>query len=186
MSKRIFDLFFSTLGILFFLPLFVAIATWIKLESEGPVFYRGLRVGLNGEPFQIFKFRTMVSNAEKLGGPSTALDDRRITRAGAIFRKYKLDELPQLLSVWKGDMSFVGPRPEVRQYVDLYSDEEKQILTVRPGITDYSSIKFHNEGEILAGSADPEKDYLEKIRPAKLRLQLEYVRDHSVWGDVKI
>ena len=158
----------------------------LKKEDGGPVFYRGVRVGRFGNPFRIFKFRTMVLNAEKLGGPSTADDDPRITRMGKFIRKFKLDELPQLINVLKGEMSIVGPRPEVQMYVDMFTEEEKAILSVRPGITDWASIWNPDEGAILAGSPDPEKTYMEKIRPEKIRLQLKYVRERSFWNDLKI
>jgi lipopolysaccharide/colanic/teichoic acid biosynthesis glycosyltransferase len=161
-------------------------AVLIKLEDGGLIFYRGLRIGRHGKPFRIFKFRTMVVNAEKIGGPSTADDDPRITSIGKILRKYKLDELPQLINVLIGDMSLVGPRPEVQQYVDMFTEQEKAILSVRPGITDWASISNPDEGAVLAGSLDPEKTYLEKIRPEKVRLQLEYVRRHSFWVDITI
>ena len=162
------------------------VAVLIKKEDGGPVFYRGVRVGKHGEPFRIFKFRTMVMNAEKLGGPSTADDDPRITKIGRFIRKYKFDELPQLINVLKGEMSFVGPRPEVPHYVNMFSEEEKAILSVRPGITDWASIWNPDEGAILAGSPDPEATYMEKIRPEKIRLQLKYVRERSFWVDLKI
>jgi lipopolysaccharide/colanic/teichoic acid biosynthesis glycosyltransferase len=184
--KRIIDIIFSLLGIIILSPLFALIAYIIKKEDGGTVFYRGLRVGKDSIPFQMIKFRTMVINAEKIGGPSTADDDPRITRIGKKLRKYKLDELPQLLNVFKGEMSMVGPRPEVRQYVDMYTEEEKQILTVKPGITDWASLWNPDEGALLAGSSDPEKTYLEKIRPEKIRLQLKYVREQSFWSDIKI
>lgn len=143
-------------------------------------------MGRRGKPFKIFKFRTMVLDAERLGGPSTADDDPRITKIGRFLRKYKFDELPQFINVLKGDMSFVGPRPEVQHYVDMFTDEEKAILNVRPGITDWASLWNPDEGAILAGSPDPEKTYMEKIRPEKLRLQLRYVRERSFWKDLKI
>lgn len=184
--KRCFDFLFSLLGLAIASPILAGIAISIKLEDGGPVFFRGKRIGLKGEPFRIFKFRSMVVNAEKIGGPSTADDDPRITRIGKIIRKYKLDELPQLLNVFKGDMSLVGPRPEVKHYTDMYTEEEKAILTMRPGITDWASLWNSDEGAMLAGSSDPEKDYLEKIRPEKIRLQLKYVRERSFWMDLKI
>ncbi len=184
--KRLFDIGFSFIGLLILLPLLVLIALFIKLGSKGPVFYRGVRVGRFGKSFRIYKFRTMVVNAEKLGGPSTADDDPRLTQTGRFLRKYKLDELPQLINVLKGEMSLVGPRPEVGHYVDMYTEEERTILNVRPGITDWASIWNSDEGALLAGSSDPEKTYLEKIRPEKLRLQLEYVRKRSFWVDIKI
>src|SRR3972149_9022096 len=146
MLKRLFDIVFSLLGLMLTTPILLILAILIKREDGVPVFYRGVRVGLHGNPFRIFKFRTMVVNAEKIGGSSTADDDPRITRIGKFLRKYKLDELPQLINVFKGEMSLVGPRPEVQQEVSLYSEEERALLSVRPGITDYASIKFHNEG----------------------------------------
>lgn len=161
-------------------------AVTIKLEDGGSVFHRGERVGRYGRPFRIFKFRTMVVNAERIGGSSTPEDDPRITTVGRFLRRYKLDELPQLINVFLGEMSFVGPRPQVPWAVELYKEEEKPLLSVRPGITDYASIKFSNEGEILRGSADPDKDYMEKIAPEKIRLGLEYARNHNLWVDVKI
>ena len=186
MLKRGFDLFASFIGLVVLLPLLVPIAVLIKLHDGGPIFYRGLRIGRYGKPFCIFKFRTMVVNAEKIGGPSTADDDPRITTIGKILRKYKLDELSQLINVLIGDMSLVGPRPEVQQYVDMFTEREKAILSVRPGITDWASVWNPDEGAVLAGSLDPEKTYLEKIRPEKIRLQLEYVRRHSFWIDIAI
>jgi lipopolysaccharide/colanic/teichoic acid biosynthesis glycosyltransferase len=173
-------------GLFFFLPILLGIAWVIRRGNNGPVFYRGERVGLHGKIFRIFKFRTMVVNADNIGGPSTADDDPRITHIGKYLRKYKLDELPQLINVLKGDMSIVGPRPEVKHYVDMYTEEEKEILTVRPGITDWASIWNSDEGAVLAGSPDPEKTYMEKIRPEKIRLQLKYVREQSFWIDLKI
>jgi len=185
--KRIFDVVFSILGLLLLFPLFVFVAVKIKLDSEGPVFYRGKRIGKFGKPFRIFKFRTMYANADEISqNQSAGDDDPRITELGKSLRSSKLNELPQLINVLKGEMSLVGPRPEVEKYVKVYTEEEKAILTVPPGITDYASIKFHNEGEILNGSPDPDKTYEEEIRPEKLRLQLEYVRNHSFWIDLKI
>lgn len=185
-AKRAFDVVLSALGLVFLSLLLVALAVAIRLNSPGPVFYRGLRAGRYGKPFRIFKFRTMVVNADKIGGPSSASNDPRITRVGAFLRRYKLDELPQLINVLRGEMSFVGPRPEVLQYVAMFSSEEKAILSVPPGITDWSSIWNSDEGSILARSSDPEKTYLEEIRPEKIRLQLEYVRNHSFTTDMRI
>ena len=185
--KRLFDIIFSLVGLLLLLPLFVFIVVKIKLDSKGPILYRGKRIGKFGKPFGIYKFSTMVADADKISGsPSAGDDDPRITKFGRFLRSYKLNELPQLINVLKGEMSFVGPRPEVEQYVNIFTEEEKAILSVRPGITDYASIKFHNEGEILSGSPDPDKAYEEIIRPEKLRLQLEYVKNHSLWVDFKI
>jgi lipopolysaccharide/colanic/teichoic acid biosynthesis glycosyltransferase len=185
-SKRVFDFFFAVLGLLILSPVLLTIAAAIKLDSAGPVFYKGTRVGLNGTLFKLYKFRTMVINADKLGGSSTPDDDPRITRVGRFLRRYKLDELPQLINVFRGEMSFVGPRPQVKWAVDLYTPEERQILTVRPGITDYASVRFPNEGEILKGSIDPDKDYMEKIHPEKMRLSLEYIHKRSMKVDVGI
>lgn len=186
LSKRLFDLLVSIAGLLLLSPLLLVVALLIKTGSPGPVFYRGARAGRFGKPFRVFKFRTMVINADKIGGPSTSADDPRITPIGGFLRRYKLDELPQLLNVVKGDMSLVGPRPEVLEEVKLYSQEEKRLLDVRPGITDWASIRFRNEGEILRGSADPHQAYREKIRPEKIRLGLEYVHKHSFWTDCRI
>jgi lipopolysaccharide/colanic/teichoic acid biosynthesis glycosyltransferase len=186
MIKRLFDLIASVLGIVIFSPLMAIIAVLIKLNSPGPVVYAGRRIGKNGKPFQLLKFRTMVVNADKIGGPSTSEDDPRVTQIGHALRRYKLDELPQLFNVLKGEMSLVGPRPEVAAEVALYSPEERKLLNVAPGITDWASIRFHNEGEILKGSADPHRTYQEKIRPEKIRLGLEYVQQHSFRVDVQI
>ncbi len=186
MFKRLVDVALSFVGLLLFSPFLLLIAFLITLDSPGPALYRGFRVGRFGKPFRIFKFRTMVVNAEKMGGPSTADSDPRITKIGKLLRKYKLDELPQLTNVLKGEMSFVGPRPEVPVYVALFTEEEKAILSVRPGITDWASLWNADEGLVLADSPDPEKTFLEKIRPEKVRLQLEYVRRRSFWIDIKI
>ncbi len=186
MVKRIFDGVVSLAGLVILFPLFVAVAVLIKVDSRGPIFYRGARVGQFGKLFRIFKFRTMILGAEQVGISSSAEDDPRITRVGKLLRRYKLDELPQLFNVLAGDMSLVGPRPQVQWAVELYNQQEKQLLTVRPGITDYASIMFRSEGEILRGSADPDRDYLEKIAPEKIRLGLEYVGNHSFWIDLKI
>jgi lipopolysaccharide/colanic/teichoic acid biosynthesis glycosyltransferase len=186
MPKRVFDIIFSSLGIALLAPLMTAIALIIKLNDKGHVFYRGVRVGRFEKLFKIYKFRTMVINAEELGGPSTPDDDPRITKVGHFLRKYKLDEIPQIINVLKGNMSIVGPRPEVQDYVDMYTEEEKAILSVRPGITDWASIANPHEGKILAGGKDPEKTYMEKIRPKKIQLQLKYVRERSFWVDLRI
>ena len=186
MAKRIFDIIFSQLSLMLLFPLFLIISILIKKEDRSPVLYRGIRVGRYRKLFRIYKFRTMVMDAEKLGGPSTADDDLRITKVGKFLRKYKLDELPQLINVLKGEMSFVGPRPEVQHYVDLFTEEEKSILDVRPGITDWASLWNPDEGAILKGSKDPEKAYVKNIRPQKLKLQLKYVREQSFLSDLKI
>lgn len=186
--KRIFDFTVSLIGFIILIPLLIIVAILIKIESEGHVFYRGVRVGRHGKPFRIFKFRSMVQNAEKMGSDSTSDNDMRITRCGRFIRKFKLDEFSQLMNVLIGDMSIVGPRPEVQKFVDMYTEEEKIILTLRPGITDWASIKFHNEGEIIEASGidDADEAYARLIRPEKLRLQLKYVREHNLWIDVKI
>lgn len=184
--KRLFDIIFSLLGLISISPILLMVAILIKQEDGGPIFYKGIRVGKNGIPFKMFKFRTMVVNADKIGGPSTADDDPRLLKVGKLIRKYKLDEIPQLINVLKGDMSLVGPRPEVPHYVNMFTEEEKEILSVRPGITDWASLWNSDEGAILAGSSDPEKTYMEKIWPEKKRLQLKYVKEHSFLTDIKI
>ena len=186
MLKRLFDFSASLIGLIIISPVLLAVAIAIKMDSPGPVFYRGERIGRNGKPFRMFKFRTMVVNADQLGGPSTAADDLRLTKMSGFLKKYQLDEIPQLINVLKGDMSLVGPRPEVKMYTDMFTEEEKSILSVRPGMTDYASLWDFHEGEILKGSEDPEQAYMEKIRPEKLRLQLKYIRDKSFWTDIKI
>lgn len=186
MLKRLFDIVLSLFGLILFSLILIAVALIIKNEDRGPVFYRGVRVGRSGKLFRIYKFRTMVINADKIGGPSTANDDPRITKIGKFIRQYKLDELPQLINVLKGEMSFVGPRPEVTMEVETYTKEERRILSVRPGITDWASLTFHNEGEILKGSKDPHQAYIEKIRPGKILLALKYVEEQSFLTDIKI
>lgn len=186
MIKRLFDIICSGLGLLILSPFLIAFALIIKFTSPGPVFYRGERTGLHGKMFKIFKFRSMIVDAEKTGVSSTSKEDPRVTKIGSIMRKTKIDEFPQLINVFKGDMSFVGPRPEVKKFTDLYTEEEKVLLNIRPGITDYASIWNSNEAEILAGSSDPDKDYLEKIRPEKIRLQIKYVKEKSFLTDIKI
>lgn len=188
MGKRFLDIAVAMVALVVASPVFLLLAVVIKAESSGPVFYRGLRVGRGGRPFRIYKFRSMVQDAEKLGASSTSGTDHRVTRSGRFVRACKLDEFAQLLNVLAGDMSLVGPRPEVQKFVDIYTEEEKAILSVRPGITDWSSIIFHNEGEIIAASgiADADEAYARIIRPTKLRLQLQYVRHRSFWTDLWI
>jgi lipopolysaccharide/colanic/teichoic acid biosynthesis glycosyltransferase len=183
--KRIFDLVASFLALCFFAPLMIIIVMIIALTSGAPVFYRGQRTGLGGKPFRILKFRTMVTDAESRGGPSTALHDPRLTRLGKFLRKYKLDELPQLINVLRGEMSIVGPRPQVEQYTKLYSEDEKIILTVKPGLTDYASIEFINLDDIL-GDGDVDAKYLHEIEPKKNRLRMKYAKEHSFGGDLRI
>lgn len=184
--KRTFDFICSLAGLVLLSPFLVWIAIRIKSEDHGPVFYRPLRVGLHGEQFRLFKFRTMVVNADTLGPSSTANEDPRITSAGCFLRKYKLDELPQLLNVLVGEMSIVGPRPEIKHFTDMYNEDERAILSVRPGITDWASIWNADEGAVLTGASDPDKAYMELIRPTKIALQLKYVREHSFFTDLKI
>ena len=187
MIKRLFDILFSVLGFIITSPVLAVVALAIKISSPGPVFYRGTRVGRYGKLFRIYKFRSMVVGAEEMGGPSTALDDPRLTKIGRSLKRFQLDELPQLINVLKGEMSFVGPRPEVPLYVDMMTDEERNtILSIKPGITDFASLWNFHEGEILKGSPDPEKTYMEKIRPKKLELQIKYVKERSFWLDIKI
>lgn len=183
--KRIFDLSVCLIALPFFLPLFAIIAIIIKAESPGPVFYLGLRTGLGGKPFKIVKFRTMVVGAEKIGGGTTALNDSRIFRFGAFLRKYKLDELPQIFNVIKGDMSLVGPRPELAQYTGLYKGEELIILSVRPGITDYSSMKFSALDEIV-GAGDADRVFEETVLARKNELRIRYVKERTFFGDIKL
>ncbi len=185
-AKRLFDIVCSAIGIALLSPVLAVIALLIKVDSRGPVYYKGTRVGMGGKSFKMLKFRTMVVNADKIGGSSTPDDDPRITRVGRVLRKYKLDELPQLINVLTGDMSLVGPRPQVQWAVDLYTPEERKVLSVRPGITDYASLHFPNEGEILKGSTDPDRDYMEQIHPRKMRLSLEYVQRASLAVDIQI
>lgn len=186
-AKRFFDLFFSTTGVIILLPLLLLAALWIKLDSPGPVFFRQVRVGRFGKPFRIFKFRTMYDGAETDGRQITVGNDRRISKAGSFLRQHKLDELPQLLNVIKGEMSLVGPRPEVPCYVELYPDTvRKQVLSVLPGITDFASIEYKDENEILARAKDPEKAYIHEIMPVKLSYNLRYVAEGCIFLDFKL
>jgi len=184
--KRTFDFVVAALGLALLLPVLAAIACAIKTTSSGPIFYCGVRVGRYGRPFRILKFRTMTADADRIGGSSTPTDDPRITRVGAVLRRFKLDELPQLWNVLRGEMSLVGPRPQVPWAVELYSEEERLLLTVRPGITDPASLLFANEAEILRGSSNPDQTYLEKIHPEKMRLSIDYVKNRSFLGDMRI
>ena len=184
--KRAMDVIVAAAGLVLLSPVFVALAAAIKFDSPGPVFYRGVRIGLEGRPFRMLKFRTMVSDAERRGGTSTADSDPRITRVGAVLRRGKLDELPQLINVLTGDMSLVGPRPQVAHDVEKYTAAERALLSVRPGVTDYASIRFRDEGRILEREPDPDEAYIRLIRPEKIRLGLEYVRTASLRVDLKI
>lgn len=182
--KRAFDIIASGLGLIVLSPLFIILAIWIKLDSKGPVFYRQVRVGLHNKDFRIFKFRSMRVGADKGSLVTIGGRDPRVTRSGYWIRKFKLDELPQLINVFLGDMSLVGPRPEVRHYVDYWTPDQMRVLDVRPGITDPASIKFRNENELMEKADDPEKYYIEVIMQEKIKLYLEYVDHHSFWGDI--
>jgi len=186
MIKRTFDIVLAAIGLWILSPILFLVALIIIKEDRGRIFYRGERVGRGGRSFNVFKFRTMIVNAEKIGGPSTAEDDPRLTRIGRKIRKYKLDELPQFLNVLRGEMSFVGPRPEVPAEVATYSESERIILSVRPGITDWASLYFHDEGKILKGSANPHQTYQEKIKPKKMQMAIRYVEQRSFLTDMKI
>jgi lipopolysaccharide/colanic/teichoic acid biosynthesis glycosyltransferase len=186
-AKRIFDLLFSLPGVIFLAPLFLFISMWIKFESPGPVFFRQERVGRFGKSFRIFKFRTMCLDAEAKGKQITVGKDPRITRSGRFLRHYKLDELPQLLNVVLGEMSLVGPRPEVPRYVALYPvNVREQVLSVPPGITDYASIEYKDENAILGRAADPDRAYIEEVMPVKLRYYQRYIAERSLWVDYKL
>lgn len=182
--KRIFDVIASGLGLIVLSPLFLILAIWIKLDSKGPVFYRQVRVGYKNKDFRIFKFRSMRVGADKGSLVTIGGHDPRVTRSGYFIRKFKFDELPQLINVFLGDMSLVGPRPEVRHYVDYWTSEQMHVLDVRPGITDPASIKFRNENELMEKAEDPEKYYIEVIMQEKIKLYLEYVEKHSFFYDL--
>jgi lipopolysaccharide/colanic/teichoic acid biosynthesis glycosyltransferase len=184
--KRFFDIFFSFFGLLFLLPLFIIVAVLIKVNSDGPVFFRQERIGKDFRTFRIFKFRTMSMNTKKEGSLVTVAGDKRVTKIGALLRKTKIDELPQLLNVLKGDMSMVGPRPEVKKYVDLFKAEYKKLLTIKPGITDPASIKYSEEERVLALSQSWEDEYIKKVLPEKIRLSMTYVEEHNIVTDVKL
>lgn len=184
--KRIFDIVMSGLGLICLSPLFLVLAVWIKSDSAGPVFYRQIRVGRGNKDFRLFKFRSMRPDSDKLGLITVGGHDPRVTRSGYYIRKYKLDEFPQLINVFVGDMSLVGPRPEVRKYVDLYTPEQLRVLNVRPGITSLASIRYRNENEILAKAEDPDKAYVEQIMPDKIAIDLEYVENASLTNDIRL
>lgn len=187
MLKRVFDIAFSACALLLLSPLLLTVALWIKLDSPGPVFYRQVRVGRDGREFRIFKFRTMRADPENRGPQITVGADPRITRPGALLRRYKIDEIPQFLNVLAGDMSVVGPRPEVPRYVAMYPAETRRIvLSVRPGITDLASIEYRDESVLLADAADPESTYVNQIMPAKLAYCERYAREHDFLGDLAI
>lgn len=186
MLKRLFDFVASSIGLLILFPFFILIALLIKVDSPGPVFYLQERVGKDNILFKLFKFRTMRVGSDKAAAITIGARDSRITRIGFWLRKFKLDELPQLINVWKGEMSLVGPRPELKKFVDLYSANQLRVIAVKPGITDYASIQFKNENELLEGKADPIDFYIREIMPVKLELNLKYIQRQSFWLDIKI
>ncbi|HNW97299.1 MAG TPA: sugar transferase [Bacteroidales bacterium] len=184
--KRLFDISISIIVLLLFSPFYIVIALCIFFNDRGPVLYPAKRVGQYGKEFRMYKFRTMVVNADKIGASSTTLSDSRITGIGRFLRKTKLDEIPQFINVFIGNMSIVGPRPDVKTFTDLFTEEEKKILSVKPGITDWASVWNSDEGKILEGAEDPDKAYMELIWPGKKKLQLKYVNEHSFLTDIKI
>ena len=184
--KRTFDIILSLFGLILLSPLFLIVSLAIVLDSPGGVFYRQVRVGQHNRDFRIFKFRSMFTDADRRGLITIGERDPRVTRVGYYIRKYKLDELPQLLNVLIGDMSFVGPRPEVRKYVNLYSPEQLHVLDIRPGITDAASIKYHNENSLLAAQNNPDQYYLQVVMPDKLNINLDYVHNHNIIGDIQL
>ena len=183
---RFFDIVFSFTGLIILSPLLLIVAVWVKIDSKGPVLYRQIRVGLHNIDFRLLKFRSMRINADKAGLLTVGGRDSRITTAGYWLRKYKIDELPQLINVLKGDMSLVGPRPEVRKYVNMYTETQKKVLRVRPGITDMASIAYKKENELLAGSPDPEKTYIDQVMPAKLKLNMVFIENPTLTNYFKI
>lgn len=184
---RIFDILFSIIGIILFSPLFLVLGFWIKIDSKGPIFFKQKRVGKNNIDFTLYKFRSMFSDADKKGLITIGGRDSRVTNSGYFIRKYKLDELPQLLNVFIGNMSLVGPRPEVRKYVDLYNtNEQRKVLAVKPGITDYASIQYIDENELLSKSDNPEKTYVEDIMPEKIKYNMKYINNKSLREYFKI
>lgn len=186
MLKRTFDVVASGLGLIVLSPLFAVLAIWIKADSKGPVFYRQVRVGRHNRDFRLYKFRSMRPDSDKKGLITVGGHDPRVTRSGYYIRKYKLDELPQLINVFLGDMSLVGPRPEVRKYVDMYTPEQMRVLDVRPGITSLASIRYRNENDILAKASDPDRAYVTQVMPDKIAIDLEYVPKASLLTDIRL
>jgi len=184
--KRLFDIIVSILILVLFLPIGLIISAWILIESRGGVFYRQQRIGKHGTPFNMLKFRSMRPDADKSGKLTVGMRDPRITRSGYFIRKYKLDEFPQFINVLKGDMSVVGPRPEVKEFVDLYTPEQQKILSVKPGITDYASLEYFKENELLGRAEDPRKTYIEEIMPAKIELNRKYLKNPGIAQDLLI
>lgn len=186
MLKRLFDIVASGLGLLILSPLLSVLALWVALGSKGGVFYRQQRVGKDGKMFKLLKFRSMYTDSDRKGLLTVGTRDARITKAGYYLRKYKLDELPQLLNVLVGEMSIVGPRPEVEKYVNLYNDEQRRVLLVKPGITDYASLQYFDENDLLAQSKDPEHTYITEVMPAKLKLNQKYIAEAGLVTDLKV
>jgi lipopolysaccharide/colanic/teichoic acid biosynthesis glycosyltransferase len=186
MLKRLFDIVFSFFGLIFLLPIFLIIFLLVVIESKGGFFYRQVRVGKNNIDFKIFKIRTMYKDADKKGLLTVGSRDSRITHVGYFLRKFKIDEFPQLLNILFGSMSFVGPRPEVRKYVDLYNEKQLKVLSVKPGLTDYASLKYYNENEVLSKFEDPEKAYIDIVMPEKLAINIDYIQKRSMAMDLKI
>jgi lipopolysaccharide/colanic/teichoic acid biosynthesis glycosyltransferase len=184
--KRLFDILFSLMILILFLPFGIILSFLIVVESKGGIFYKQERIGKNGNPFNLLKFRSMLTDADKSGKLTVGMRDPRITRIGYFIRKFKLDEFPQFINVLKGEMSIVGPRPDVKEYVDLYSSEERKVLEVKPGITDYASLEYFEESDLLAKSSNPEKTYIEEIMPAKLKLNQKYIDNPTLLVDLKI
>lgn len=184
--KRLFDILFSSFILLLFFPFGLILSLLIVLESKGGIFYRQERIGKDGNPFYLLKFRSMRTDADKLGKLTVGMRDPRITKIGYFIRKYKLDEFPQFINVLKGEMSIVGPRPDVKEYVDLYNSEQRKILLVKPGITDYASLEYFEESDLLAKSSNPEKIYIDEIMPAKIKLNQKYIANPTLWVDLKI
>jgi lipopolysaccharide/colanic/teichoic acid biosynthesis glycosyltransferase len=186
MLKRLFDIVFSVAGLTFLSPLFLIMAIWIRKDSKGPIFYKQIRVGKNNTEFLLYKFRSMVTGADQKGLLTVGGKDPRVTKSGYFIRKFKLDEFPQLINVLLGDMSIVGPRPEVPKYVALYNEDQKKVLSVRPGISDWASIRFSDENELLEKAKNPESLYISEIMPEKLLMNLEYIEKRNLWIDFKI
>lgn len=184
--KRVFDIIVSTLILICFLPFALILSIAIALESRGGVFYRQERIGKNGVPFRLWKFRTMRKNADQLGKLTVGMRDPRITRVGIFIRKVKLDEFPQFLNVLAGQMSIIGPRPEVKEYVDLYTEDQRQILKVKPGLTDYATLEYFKENELLGNSENPRETYIHEVMPAKIELNKKYIANQGLGTDIKI
>lgn len=184
--KRVFDILMATIGLILLSPLFLLVAVLIKLDSPGPIFFRQERIGKRFRPFFIYKFRTMVENAAQIGTEITYGNDPRITRIGRLLRETKIDELPQIINVLKGEMSLVGPRPEIRQYVELFQRDYEEILKVRPGISDMASLKYSDEGSLLGNSRNPREEYISRVLPDKIRLAREYIKHSSLVFDLRL